>query len=190
MLVSSEPQNPDDSPFCRPPQAHRRYAAGRTPTGGPSSEAVLPFLLKFLTTGFYSGYSPVAPGTAGSLVALILYLIPSFDRPHIIGLIIVLGFLIGVYGGTRLERTMGHDPTVFVIDEMVGMWISLFLLPRTTLVVVIAFLTFRALDVIKPQPARLFQRRGGGFSIMMDDVVAGIYTNLSIQLGLLLFSFL
>jgi len=121
------------------------------------------------------------------VVGLLFYVIPSFEQAAVIAPAIIVGFLLGMYGGTRLEHRFGHDPTIVVIDEIVGMWISLFLLPKTVPVVISAFLIFRALDVIKPPPARVFQRKGGGFSIMMDDVVVGVYSNLLVRLGVLIF---
>ncbi len=166
MLVSSEQHNPHD---------------------GASGQAVaIPFFVKFLATGFYFGYSPVAPGTAGTLVGLIIYLLPSFEHSVIIAPAIVIGFLFGIYAGTKLERAIGHDPSPVVIDEIVGLWISLFLLPKTFLIVLGGFAVFRILDTIKPQPAKVFQKKGGGFSIMMDDVIAGVYTNLIMQLLIVL----
>jgi phosphatidylglycerophosphatase A len=150
--------------------------------------AETPFFVKFIATGFYTGYSPIAPGTAGTLAGLAIYLLPSFELPSIVAAAIVAGFLFGVYAGRKLEVTFGHDPTVVVIDEMVGVWISLFLLPKTTLVVLAGFILFRILDTIKPQPAKLFQRQGGGIAIMMDDVIAGVYTNLGLRLIILLLS--
>ena len=143
-----------------------------------------PFFVKFLATGFYAGYSPIAPGTAGTIIALIVYALPSFEQSTNLSIAIVVGFLFGVYGSTRMEESLGHDPTVVVIDEMVGMWISLFLLPKTFLVVLGSFILFRVLDIVKPPPAKSFQKKGGGFSIMMDDAIAGIYTNLFMHLAI------
>jgi phosphatidylglycerophosphatase A len=144
--------------------------------------ASIPFYVKFLATGFYTGYSPIIPGTTGTLAGLAVYLIPSFEQTPVISLAIVVGFLFGAYAGTKIEKSVGHDPSMVVIDEMVGMWISLFLLPKTLPVVIGAFILFRILDTIKPQPARVFQKKGGGFAIMMDDVVSAIYTNLIVRL--------
>jgi phosphatidylglycerophosphatase A len=148
----------------------------------------IPFAVKFLASGFYTGYSPIVPGTAGSLAGIALYLIPSFEQPLIIGLAIVAGFLFGVFAGGAIEKSAGHDPSIVVIDEMVGMWISLFLLPKTFTVVLGAFLLFRILDTIKPQPARVIQNKSGGFAIMMDDVVSAIYTNLIVRVVILAIS--
>lgn len=162
MPVSSEQHNPHN--------------------GAPGQAVAIPFFVKFLATGFYFGYSPVAPGTAGTLVGLIIYLLPSFEQSAIVGPAIVIGFLFGIYAGTKLERAFGHDPSPVVIDEIVGLWISLFLLPKTFLTVLGGFVVFRILDTVKPQPAKVFQKRGGSFSIMMDDVVAGVYTNIIMRL--------
>ena len=168
MLASSERPRSSDAP--------------------PVEAAQPPFIVKFLATGFYSGYSPIAPGTAGTVAGLVLYLIPSFEQLSISGAAILVGFVFGIYAGTRLENAFGHDPTMVVIDEMVGLWISLFLLPKTPWVIAGAFILFRIFDTVKPQPARVFQKRGGGFSIMMDDVVAGVYTNLIMHAVIFLIS--
>jgi phosphatidylglycerophosphatase A len=153
--------------------------------GSSEQAASIPFYVKFPATGFYTGYSPIVPGTTGTLAGLALYLIPSFEQTPVISLAIIVGFLFGAYAGAKIEKSVGHDPSIVVIDEMVGMWISLFLLPKTFLVVLGAFVLFRILDTIKPQPARFFQRKSGGFSIMMDDVVSAIYTNLIVRLVIL-----
>jgi phosphatidylglycerophosphatase A len=153
-----------------------------------SQAASIPFYIKFLATGFYTGYSPIIPGTTGSLAGLALYLIPSFEQPPVIGLAIIVCFLFGAYAGARIEKSAGHDPSIVVIDEMVGMWISLFLLPKTFLVVLGAFVLFRVLDTIKPQPSRVFQKKSGGVAIMLDDVVSAIYTNLIVRLAILAIS--
>jgi len=147
-----------------------------------SQATTVPFYVNFLATGFYAGYSPIIPGTTGSLAGLAVYLIPSFEQTPVISLAIIVGFLFGVYAGAKIEKYAGHDPAIVVIDEMVGMWISLFLLPKTLPVVLGAFILFRILDTIKPQPARIFQKKSGGLAIMVDDVVSAIYTNLIVRL--------
>jgi len=77
------------------------------------------------------------------------------------------------------------DAGVVVVDEVVGQWVSLLLLPLTPMTVVLGFLLFRLLDVLKPWPARDFERLPGGWGIMADDVMAGIYANLLVRVGLL-----
>jgi phosphatidylglycerophosphatase A len=144
---------------------------------------------RFLATGFYSGYAPIAPGTAGSGVAwLIFILIPGLrDTPLL--LLSAVVFFVGVKVATDVEKTDGHDASVIVIDEMVGMWISLLFLPAflSWHWRVAAFFLFRLFDIIKPFPAGRSQKLPAGWGIMMDDVLAGLYTNLSIRLLCLFF---
>jgi phosphatidylglycerophosphatase A len=139
---------------------------------------------RFLATGFYSGYSPIAPGTAGSAVAWVIFiLIPGLrDVPLLLTSIVV--FFIGVKVATDVEKTDGHDASVIVIDEVVGMWISLLFLPASISWTgwVAAFFIFRLFDIIKPFPAGRSQKLPAGWGIMVDDMFAGIYTNLAVQL--------
>lgn len=136
-------------------------------------------LTRFIGTGFFSGYFPIAPGTAGSAVGLILFLIPGFELWYIIVPFTLLMFTVGTFVSGELERVHGHDPSVVTIDEVTGMWISLMFLPKTYLIAITAFVCFRAYDIAKPFPAKRFDRQHGGFGIMLDDVVAGIYTNVT-----------
>ena len=141
----------------------------------------VPFLHRFLATGFFSGYAPVAPGTAGSLVGLLIYLIPVAHSPIILPILSVIFLFTGVYTATPLERTHGKDPSVVVIDEIVGMWISLIALPFNWRVMVIAFFLFRIFDIFKPPPARQLEKIPHGWGIMLDDVAAGVYTNIALR---------
>lgn len=143
----------------------------------------VPFWAKFFGSGFFSGFSPFAPGTAGSAIALSMYwFIPGFELWYVLTIMIALFFIVGVFAARMLERALGHDPSVVVIDEIVGMWITLIAVPKGLLLVGVAFLTFRIFDIIKPPPARQFDRLSGGLGIMMDDVVAGIYANLVVRM--------
>ncbi len=85
-----------------------------------------------------------------------------------------------------MEKAYGHDPSRVVIDEVVGMWIALLFLPKRLILVAIGFVVFRFLDILKPFPASYFDRKNGGMSIMLDDVICGVYTNIAIQLYLYL----
>ena len=131
---------------------------------------------KLLGSGFYTGYIPVASGTFGSFAALLIYFIPGFEKLYIILPVTLIFFLYGIYVGSKFETVYGKDPAECTIDEMVGMWISLILLPKTNLIIAAAFIIWRALDIIKPYPARSLERYKGGFGIMIDDVVSSIYT--------------
>lgn len=140
------------------------------------------FISKFIATGFFSGYSPVTPGTAGSIVGALLYAIPLFADIVQYLIIMVITFFAGVWASAQIEQQLGDDPQIVVIDEIVGMWIALFLLPRTILAVVISFVFFRVFDAFKPFPARRVESLKHGWGIMLDDVVAGVYANLATQL--------
>ncbi len=118
----------------------------------------------------------MAPGTAGSLLAvLLLWLIPS--STFSLGVTLVGVFLAGVWAGGRIERLYRRrDPGVIVIDEVAGMMVAVLLLPRTPLVLAAAFLCFRVLDIVKPFPCRQVQWLRGGLGVMADDLIAGGYT--------------
>lgn len=136
-----------------------------------------------MATGFGAGYAPVAPGTAGSLVGLVLVFL-IHNRPLILYTIVVLAvFALGVHSADRMEGATGEkDDQRIVIDEIAGMLVAGFLLPSAPGYWISGFLLFRALDVMKPFPARwIEQNLVGGWGIMLDDTVAGLYTNLILQ---------
>ena len=133
-------------------------------------------LERLLGSGFFSGYIPIAPGTFGSLVALAIYLIPGFENPTILLTLISLFSIIGIYTGNKFEKVYGKDPAQCTIDEMVGMWITLLFIPKYIWYILIAFIIWRILDIIKPFPANIVEKIKGGWGIMLDDIVAGIYS--------------
>ena len=139
------------------------------------------FPLAFVT-GLFSGYAPIAPGTAGSLVGLAVALIPGALEPEIIIPLSLITFSLGVYFSNRYSTAKDPDPSFVVIDEVVGMWIALFLLPFTPLALFLSFVVFRLLDILKPFPARRLEQLPGGWGIMTDDVVAGIYANVIVRI--------
>lgn len=136
-----------------------------------------------LATGFGSGYSPIAPGTAGSAVGLLLF-VPLSLLPPLVQLAVTLAvFAVGVLASTHVARVLGRkDPGIVVIDEIVGVWVSLLFLPFTPAVALLAFLLFRLLDMVKPYPARQFEALPDGLGIMADDVMAAVYVNLLLRL--------
>jgi CDP-diacylglycerol--glycerol-3-phosphate 3-phosphatidyltransferase len=140
--------------------------------------AAVRWFTRFFATGLYSGYSPIAPGTAGTLVGVIIYAIPGFSEPIAFSSTILLVFFLGVWASAQIEREQGNDPQIVVIDEVVGMWISLFLLPRLIWTTALAFFLFRVFDTFKPFPARRIEKLEHGWGIMLDDVVAAVYTNI------------
>jgi len=123
-----------------------------------------------------AGYSPVAPGTAGSLVAVAILWLAPFSRFGLIAYFIVVT-LVGVWAAHRAEGLIGgKDPGAIVIDEVAGMTLSVLALPLTPAVLVIAFVLFRVFDVVKPPPARGSQSLRGGVGVVVDDLIAGLYT--------------
>ncbi len=142
------------------------------------------FLDKLVSTGLGSGLSPVAPGTAGTVVGLLIYFIPGFEKFYVIVPAILIFFVWGTYAAGRMEKVYGHDPSRVVIDEIVAMWISLVFLPKQLILLAIGFFIFRMLDIFKPYPASYFDKKNGGIYIMLDDVVCGVYTNVILQLYL------
>ena len=145
-------------------QQRTREIALSTPTG-------------FLAFGLGSGLSPKAPGTAGSLAALVLA-VPLVALPLWLGIVIVfLAFWVGVYLCAATSQRLGvHDHGGIVWDEFVGMWMVLLFVPQELLWWLAAFVLFRLFDVLKPWPIQWLDRRvEGGFGIMIDDVLAAIY---------------
>ena len=139
---------------------------------------------KLIATGFGSGLSPAAPGTVGSVVGLLIYFIPGFEKIYIIVPAIIVFFAWGTFAAGRMEKEYGHDPARVVIDEMVGMWVSLVFVPKRLFLIAIAFLVFRMLDIFKPFPASYFDKKSGGLYIMLDDFVCGAFTNILMQIYL------
>lgn len=154
------------------------------------------FIWKTFATGFGSGYSPVAPGTAGAIVACAILYISEIFFPELFLskttfffplLILTLIFLvIGILAANALEKEWGHDASKIVIDEMVGVWIAMLFIPYSLLNLFLAFLFFRIFDIWKPLGIRKMEQFKGGWGVMFDDVLAGIYANILLQLILLI----
>jgi phosphatidylglycerophosphatase A len=143
---------------------------------------------KFIGSGFYTGFIPLASGTFASLAALAIYFIPNFEKPYIILPAIFIFIFWGIQIGTKFEALYGKDPAECTIDEVVGMWITLLFLPKNILVALIAFLVWRTLDIIKPFSARKSESLKGGVGIMMDDIISAIYSLIIVHLILVIFS--
>ncbi len=162
-----------------------------------------PFWAMAVATGGFTGLSPWASGTAGTLAGLLIAVIPGLGDTAGLAALIAAGLVLGTpaaaivarHVGHRLTRTAartkemfqpaGHttpDPSIVVIDEFVGIWITLLFLPQTVASYCCAFLAFRAFDILKPPPARQLEALPHGWGIMLDDVVAGIYANIATQL--------
>ena len=142
------------------------------------------FLNKLVATGFGAGLSPLAPGTIGSVLGLIIYSIPGFESTFIILPAIAVFFIWGSIAAGEMEKEYGHDPSRVVIDEVVGMWMSLAFVPKRLFLIGITFLVFRMLDIFKPFPANYFDKKEGGIFVMLDDFICGIFANIFLQVYL------
>lgn len=132
-------------------------------------------------TGFGSGFSPVAPGTAGALLAMLIWwglscLVTEVCLLWLTVALVLVFTLAGVWAANRLEACWGEDPSRVVVDEMVGVWISLLAAPAGHVWYMLgAFALFRLFDIFKPLGVRRMERLPGGIGVMMDDILAGVY---------------
>lgn len=146
-------------------------------------------VLRVWATGFWTGFFPIAPGTAGSLLAIAAYCwlpwLPLGSDGHI-GLATVAFLLLatatGIWASTPAEKEFGEDGGPIVVDEMVGQWITVVGLIPTPAVAVLGFLLFRIFDIFKPFPADSSQKLPGGWGVLFDDVIAGIYAAVALRL--------
>jgi phosphatidylglycerophosphatase A len=150
--------------------------------------AVLGHPAGWIASGFGSGLSPFAPGTAGSAAALLPWLLLR-ELPMVWVLIIIFAaFVLGVWASNVVIDRLGiSDPGVIVWDEFVGQWITLLpllLWPAHWLWMLAGFFIFRVFDVVKPWPCSWADRRvKGGFGVMLDDVLAGVYSAFALALA-------
>jgi phosphatidylglycerophosphatase A len=143
----------------------------------------VPLLHLILSTGFGTGFIPYAPGTAGALLALliwwVLYCSVSLIALTIITSLLIVGVtVIGVWTSNIMEKYWGKDPRAVNIDEFVGTWIPLLVAPcgeYTWLLAMLGFFFFRGIDIWKPLGCKRMETIQGGWGVMLDDVLAGIY---------------
>jgi phosphatidylglycerophosphatase A len=138
-----------------------------------------------LATGFGSGYSPIAPGTAGSAVGLLFVWGMSYlGLAGQLGAVLVVSVL-SIIAADIVARSTGlKDPGLIVADEIAGMMLTMVAIPLTATSLVLGFVLFRVMDVVKPPPARQFEKFKGGIGIVADDLMAGVYAHLALR-GLL-----
>jgi len=140
-------------------------------------------LLLLIATMGYVGYLPYAPGTFGSLIGVLLIFLLKPDDLQLL-LISSFLFVIGIVSAGSAERIIGEDSPHIVIDEFCGYLVSLVLLPKRLPYLIIGFLLFRVFDILKPPPIRKIEDDlKGGIAVMSDDLLAGLYANLCLQLG-------
>jgi phosphatidylglycerophosphatase A len=143
-----------------------------------------------LATVLGVGYIPFAPGTLGSAIGVLLWALLPPSAFFQGGAIVIL-FIAGSWSGSVAERHFGRsDPGQVVIDEVMGMLITLFLNPVGWAGAAFAFLLFRAADIVKPYPANRLERLHGGIGVMADDGMAAVYANLVLRLCIWLSSHL
>jgi phosphatidylglycerophosphatase A len=130
-----------------------------------------------------AGYSPFAPGTAGSFVAALAFLfLPTYLPLMVFTAGLIALFFIAVWSAEIVAKVENrHDPAQVVIDEVMGMAVTMAFLPLTAVTIAAGFVLFRIFDITKPFPARRSEKLPGGWGIVMDDVVAGIYANLVLR---------
>ena len=141
-----------------------------------------------LATGFGVGYSPIAPGTLGTLVAIPVYYFLSNISSPIYEITLVGFFFLSVWISENAEIYFGKkDDQRIVIDEMMGFLITMLWVPKTIHFIIIAFFLFRFFDILKPFPIRHLEKRfKGGFGVILDDVMAGVYGNIILQMILVI----
>ncbi|MGO9612144.1 MAG: phosphatidylglycerophosphatase A [Dissulfurispiraceae bacterium] len=137
---------------------------------------------RILATLFFIGYIPFAPGTLGSLFGALAVWVFKLDSRQLV-IIIFTGFTVGVLASHSAEKSYGEkDCSFIVIDEFIGYFVSVVFLPLTLGYIVSAFFLFRFFDILKPPPIRQIEKAvSGGMGIMLDDVLAGMVSNLILQ---------
>jgi len=140
-------------------------------------------LAVFVATVAYCGYFPIAPGTAGSAAGLVVYLLVWWTRSPVVEIALIAAtFAAGTWAAGHAERYFGGiDPGQVVIDEVLGMLITLAFIPAGWAAMLVGFVLFRIFDVIKPYPANRLEKFHGGFGVMADDAMAGVYANIALR---------
>ena len=137
-----------------------------------------------LATGFFAGYIPFAPGTFGSIVGLPLCFLLSKTKLSVAITFILIFIFFAIWIANMAEKILiQKDPGCIVIDEIAGIMIALLGMPFNTISVAAGFVTFRFFDILKPFPIRYMERRiAGGTGVVMDDLMAGVYSNIVLRL--------
>jgi phosphatidylglycerophosphatase A len=141
------------------------------------------FIILF-ATGFGVGYSPIAPGTLGTLIAIPVYYFLSENPSPLYEITLIGFFFLSVWISENTEIFFRKkDDRRIVIDEMMGFLITMLWVPKTTRFIVIGFFLFRLFDILKPFPIRRLEKRlKGGYGVVLDDVMAGVYANIILHL--------
>ena len=143
---------------------------------------------EYLSTLFGIGYFPKAPGTAGTLFAAIVYFalpdhwFSGWQNSTLALIVILIGSVISVFFISKAEEGLGHDNGKIVLDEFWGYFIAVLFLPKTLIVIIAAFVLFRIFDILKPEPVNILQKLPKGWGVMADDIMAGVYANIVLQI--------
>ncbi|OIO74351.1 MAG: hypothetical protein AUJ85_05665 [Elusimicrobia bacterium CG1_02_37_114] len=140
-------------------------------------------IIKTLSTGFFTGYIPLAPGTFGTILSAVVYwqLFPKNTTMQII--IVSLSIIIAIIVAGQSEKETGRkDDRRIVIDEIVGFWVCMLFIPHRITFFAAGFLLFRFFDIIKIPPVKKLEKLPGGFGIVLDDIAAGVMTNIVLQI--------
>jgi phosphatidylglycerophosphatase A len=142
------------------------------------------YFILLLATGFGVGYSPIAPGTLGTLIAIPVYYFLSTIPSPLYEITLIAFLFLSVWISENAEIFFGKkDDTRIVIDEMIGFLIAMLWVPKTTRFIIIGFFLFRFFDILKPFPIRGLEKRlKGGFGVVLDDVLAGVYANIILEI--------
>ena len=152
----------------------------------PESPDLLRNPMQFLAFGFGSGLSPKAPGTAGTLVAIPIYLVIADLSLLHYTLFIAVTSLLGIWiCGVASRQLNVHDHPGIVWDEFVGYWITMWAVPADWTWIIAGFVAFRVFDIVKPWPISVLDRRvGGGLGIMVDDMLAGVMACITVHIAM------
>jgi phosphatidylglycerophosphatase A len=146
-------------------------------------------VILFISQGAYAGRFPFAPGTAGTVVGVLLYLGMKDLSPGRYLAVCVLVILAGMWAAGHAEIILGRkDSPSIVIDEIAGFLTAMFMAPPGWFFILAGFLLFRVFDILKPWPLRRMEKLHGGLGVMLDDVGAGVYTNIVLQFAAVLIS--
>jgi phosphatidylglycerophosphatase A len=152
---------------------------GAEPTAAaapPPRRGAADVVAHLLAVWFGCGHAPFAPGTAGTIGAIPLYLLVRPHGPPAVAAAAVVITLVGLWASGRVERRLGiEDPQIVCIDEVAGVLVTWIAAPLTTRALIVGLVAFRIFDQWKPWPARAAERLPGGWGIMLDDVAAGVW---------------
>ncbi len=149
-------------------------------------------IYRIVATFGFIGYIPFAPGTWGTAAGLVVWFLIPWHAFWLNLALVTFFFFLGIFASEYIEQRIGEiDPSYVVIDEVVGIWLTMTIIPPLTYpkdlaLIVLSFLIFRFFDITKIKPIRQLELIGGGFGIMADDLLAGIFTGIVINLGIII----